>query len=93
MTNITLSARSLTLSNSSQHKDARLFDDPVMVEKQAFEKREEMRKEIIAKHVGENVERCSRTLPWRARVRQCFSLHIVLGCYVSAHTGNEHPFV
>lgn len=64
---LSLSLALLTLSNGTQHEDAGLLDDPVGVEKQAFEEGEEMRKQLIPKHVGENVERRSRTLPWRRR--------------------------
>lgn len=71
-TTILLKITLLTLSDCTQHKDARLFDDPVRVEKQAFEEGEEMRKQFIPKHVGENIERCSRTLPWKGRLYQCF---------------------
>lgn len=58
-TTVLLKITLLTLSDCTQHEDARLFDDPIGVEKQAFEEGEEMRKQLIPKHVGENIERCS----------------------------------
>lgn len=57
----------LTLSDSPQDEDAGLFDDPVRVEQQPFEQGEEMGQQLVTEHVGENVERRRRTLPWRRR--------------------------
>lgn len=66
-TTLSLNISLLTLGDCTQHEDAGLFDDPVRVEKQAFEEGQEMRKQLIPKHVGQHIERCSRTLPCRGR--------------------------
>lgn len=66
-TTLSLNISLLTLGDGTQHQDAGLFDDPVRVEKQAFEEGQEMRKQLIPEHVGQHIERCSRTLPCGGR--------------------------
>lgn len=56
-------SHSLTLSNSPEHQDAGLLDDPIGMEKQAFEQGEEMRQQLFTKHISKNIESGSRTLP------------------------------
>ncbi|TNN80587.1 hypothetical protein EYF80_009093 [Liparis tanakae] len=53
---------SLTLGYGPQDQDARLLDDPVGVEEQAFQERQEVGQQVVAEHVGQHVQRCSGTL-------------------------------
>lgn len=45
----------LTFSYSSQHKNTRLFNDPVGVEEQALQEWKEVRQEVISENIGHNV--------------------------------------
>ena len=67
MTTVNCSLLSLTLSDSSQHEDARLLDDPVRVEEQSFEQRQEMWEQLLTEHVGKNIQSRSGTLPCRGK--------------------------
>ena len=55
---------SLTLSNGPEHQDARLLDDPVRVEKQAFQEGKEMWQQVVTEHIGQHIQGCSRTLSY-----------------------------
>ncbi|TNN34905.1 hypothetical protein EYF80_054929 [Liparis tanakae] len=50
-------------SDSPQHQDAGLFDDPLGMEEQLLEKRQEVQQQIVPEHVGQHVQRCGGTLP------------------------------
>lgn len=54
----------LTLSDGAKHQDARLLDDPVRMEQQAFKQRQEVWKQLLTKHVGQNVQSRSRAFSW-----------------------------
>lgn len=49
----------LTLSYGPQHQDARLLDDPVGVEEQAFQERQKVGQQVVTEHVCQHIQRCS----------------------------------
>lgn len=57
------SLRLLTFSYSPQHEDAGLFNDPLGMEEQLFEKGQEVQQQIVLEHVGQHVQCCGGTLP------------------------------
>jgi len=55
-----------TFSNGSKNQDARLFTDPVRVEQQFLQHREQVGQQLIPKHICQDIKGGCRTLTYRA---------------------------
>ena len=55
-----------TFRDGPQDEDARLLDDPLGVEEELLEQREEVGEQLFPEDVGQDVQRGSRALPCRA---------------------------
>lgn len=58
-----------TFRNGPQDEDARLLDDPLGVEEELLEQREEVGEQLFPEDVGQDIQRGSRALPCRAGKR------------------------